>query len=596
MVFKTLPIEFDAYGRAHLRDEDAESPYIFEDESRMRRSQNRQRALEKLVENPQVWNCTIDPVTRLSGNLALHAVIDFEQGRVLDAQVENPQGYGIETILKGRQPSDAVQIAARVRGAAGASHAIAASLALEMAGGITPPPLAIICRNLGSCGEVISETIRHLFINSGPDYSEELIHRTTPSLWKKAQRTAAEGLKVHGLETVADLMRGLNPMSGHLYLEALQMARLANEVATLVFGRKPHASTLFPGGIGIEANRETFNQILGRVNSLLDYAKKAAAIWDEIVEFFYAAEPRYRRVGELPGNLISVGAWDHPEAYDASYANSNHWGEKRYSPPGVIINNVPRTSRLSDVNIGIEQFIEHSFFQPWNRQRFQTDPLSGPISPWHPWNKETIPMPARLDLREKYSWNTAPRWDREAMETGPIARLWIAAAMGRNNCEFIAGDRRGLEIDIPRGQRPASRLHWLIPERPNTLERNRARAYQLAYAGMVAYANLLNAFDCLRRGETHMSKRFLLPEKSIGVGFWEGSAGSITHHVVVRNHNIGNYQVASPSDWMGSPRDMNGVPGSCEAAVMNTLLLEESSGREDFTAIDILRTIRSFDP
>ncbi|MBK6799710.1 MAG: hypothetical protein IPG76_23805 [Acidobacteria bacterium] len=39
---------------------------------------------------------------------------------------------------------------------------------LEMAGGITPPPLAIISRNLGSCGEIISETIRHLFIHAGP--------------------------------------------------------------------------------------------------------------------------------------------------------------------------------------------------------------------------------------------------------------------------------------------------------------------------------------------------------------------------------------------------------------------------------------------
>ncbi|MBK6799737.1 MAG: nickel-dependent hydrogenase large subunit [Acidobacteria bacterium] len=229
---------------------------------------------EKLFDNPNVWNYSIDPVTRSSGNLVVNAVIDFEAGRVLDAQVENPQAYGAELILKNRRPSDAVQIAARIRGASSASHSIAASLALEMAGGITPPPLAIISRNLGSCGEIISETIRHLFIHAGPDYSEEVVSKTTPALWRKAQKSDAPGLKVHGLETVADIMRGLNPMSGHLYLEALQMLRLANEITTLIFGKSPHASTLFPGGIGIEANREAYNQILGRVNSLLDYAKK----------------------------------------------------------------------------------------------------------------------------------------------------------------------------------------------------------------------------------------------------------------------------------------------------------------------------------
>ncbi|MBK6797331.1 MAG: nickel-dependent hydrogenase large subunit [Acidobacteria bacterium] len=44
-----------------------------------------------------------------------------------------------------------------------------------------------------------------------------------------------------------------------------------------------------------------------------------------------------------------------------------------------------------------------------------------------------------------------------------------------------------------------------------------------------------------------MSKRFLLPEKSMGVGFWESTSGAVTHHLVVKNYNIANYQVTSPS-------------------------------------------------
>jgi hydrogenase large subunit len=47
---------------------------------------------------------------------------------------------------------------------------------------------------------------------------------------------------------------------------------------------------------------------------------------------------------------------------------------------------------------------------------------------------------------------------------------------------------------------------------------------------------------------------------------------------------------------MASPRDPFGVPGPYEMAVMNTPLLEEFNKPEDFTGIDILRTIRSFDP
>jgi hydrogenase large subunit len=47
---------------------------------------------------------------------------------------------------------------------------------------------------------------------------------------------------------------------------------------------------------------------------------------------------------------------------------------------------------------------------------------------------------------------------------------------------------------------------------------------------------------------------------------------------------------------MGSPRDAVGIPGIYEAAVMNTPLLEECVRPEDMTGIDILRTLRSFDP
>jgi hydrogenase large subunit len=47
---------------------------------------------------------------------------------------------------------------------------------------------------------------------------------------------------------------------------------------------------------------------------------------------------------------------------------------------------------------------------------------------------------------------------------------------------------------------------------------------------------------------------------------------------------------------MASPLDPFGVPGPYEEAVLNTPLLEEFERPEQFTGIDILRTIRSFDP
>jgi hydrogenase large subunit len=596
MVFKNIPIAFDVYGRAYLRDEEAESPFDVAADLRIQRAVNRARALERLSANPNVRSFEIEPVTRTGSRISLHTVIDFDQRRVLDAHAGCGQFQGYEVILKGRELSDAIHISSRTSGSSSGAHAIAAAMALEMAAGVQPPPLATIARNLGSCGELIGQAINHLFVLAGPDYSEAAVSRTSLSLWARAQRTPAAGINAHGLETVADVMRGMNTMRGHLYLESLQMVRLAREIATLIFGKHPHPTTIVPAGIGIEASREVFNQVLGRVNILLDYAKKLGHIWDDLVDFFYDAEPRYRRVGELPGNLMSVGLWEDPDIYDASYANCNEWGLRRIMMPGVIVNSELRTRRLSDINIGIEEFVDHSYYSQWEEGEVPADPLSGTLSPWHPWNKETLPLPSRRNWKEKYSWNTAPRWDREAMEMGPLARLWINAISGATNCDFIRPLRSSLEINLPKGQQPATTLRWQIPERPNALERNRARAYQVAYAVMAAYADLLKAFDYVRRGETVMSMRFLPPEKKISAGFWECSRGAVMHHLVVRNYKVSNYQIVTPAEWMGSPRDAIRLPGICEAAVMNTPLLEECVRAEDFTGIDILRAVRSFDP
>lgn len=154
-----------------------------------------------------------------------------------------------------------------------------------------------------------------------------------------------------------------------------------------------------------------------------------------------------------------------------------------------------------------------------------------------------------------------------------------------------------MEIALPKGQLPAISVRWLIPERPNTLERIRARAYQVAYAGMVAYANLLQGFDYIRRGEVNMSQRFRVPEKTtIGAGFSECGRGAVTHHLSIADRRLMNYQIITPTEWMGSPRDAVGVPGIYEAAIMNTPLLEECARSEDLTGVDILRTVRSFDP
>ncbi|MGH9768455.1 MAG: nickel-dependent hydrogenase large subunit [Blastocatellia bacterium] len=596
MYFKNLPIEFDARGQASLRGDGQSFPFAMRAGAVGLAEPEMARAIVSQTERSRFRSFDLDPVSRVSGPLALHTVIDFDQRKSLDARTGAALFRGYELILKDREPSDAIHVSSRVCGLCGGSNAIASALSLEMAYGVAPPPLAVITRNLGASAEYLFDHPQHLFLHAGPDYSEVVVRKTTPSLWEKAKRTAAPNANAHHFRNIAQIMTAMNPMAGDLYLEALHVTRAGREIATAIFGKYPHPSSVYPGGIGILPERETFNRVLGRIHLLVEYSKKVALIWDDLAEFFYDANPLYRKLGEAPANLISVGTWDDPESYDGSYQNCNEWGERRLSTPGAVVNGELRTTRLTELNLGIEEFVAHSFYKQWEGDRLETDPHGSPLSPFHPWNKKTIPDPTGRNWKEKYSWGTSPRWDCEPMETGPLARQWVSAMAGKLKNEFVYAAGGGLEMELPKLELPAKRLRWRIPERPNALERNRARAYQIAYSSLMAFTFMLNAFKYLRKGEKKMSRPFHLPAEAVGVGFWEGVRGAMTHHVTIKKRRIADYQILSASTWVASPRDPFNVAGPCENAVINTPLLEEYTLPEEFTGIDILRAIRSFDP
>ncbi|HZW29504.1 MAG TPA: nickel-dependent hydrogenase large subunit, partial [Isosphaeraceae bacterium] len=63
----------------------------------------------------------------------------------------------------------------------------------------------------------------------------------------------------------------------------------------------------------------------------------------------------------------------------------------------------------------------------------------------------------------------------------------------------------------------------------------------------------------------------------------------------IRGGQIANYHPYPPTCWNASPRDSYGTPGPYEDAVQNTPIFKEN-GPEHFQGIDIMRTVRSFDP
>jgi hydrogenase large subunit len=607
MCFKNLPVEFDEEGNARLREGVAD-PYAYEVKEVMPLAgpgADEDRLKQLLARNGHIRQVDFDPVTRVAGALAFHTVVDLENREVIETDSMATLFRGYEVILKGRDPRDAIFISSRACGVCGGVHSTASALALEMAFGISPPPMGVVARNLLLSIEYLYDHPLHLFLLAGPDFSEPAVRETNPEVWEQAQRTPARGRGTHGYETIADLMRDMTPLTGKLYAEALHMTRVAREAYVVLGGKYPHPQTIVPGGISATIDISDLNEVHLRIVKFFDYGQKVAAIWDDLVEFFYEANPQYREIGRRPKNLIDPGQWDDPYAFDGTYENADRWGERRWATPGVIVDGELVTTSLHALNIGVEEFVEHSFYEDWtngngNGSHFDTDPAGNPLSPYHPWNKETIPKPSGTSWKEKYSWSTAPRWDRLAMETGPYSRMWnTALAQKLPHRGFIEPTGSGLEMSVPKAALPAAELNWEIPEHWGAFERNRARAYAITYTALIAYENLLIGLDIVRKGgeDAKVSVAHKVPKDfRTGVGFWGAGRGYLTHHLTMDNGVIENYQILTPSTWMASPKDPWGNPGPYEEAVSATPLLENYEKPEDYKGIDILRTIRSFDP
>jgi hydrogenase large subunit len=595
MCFKNLPIEFDEHGNARLI-EGVSDPYSYHTVSL---DEQADRIKDLVARNGHIRSVDFDPVTRVAGALAFHSVVDLNERRVIEANSMATLFRGYEVILKGRDPRDAAFISSRACGVCGGVHSSTSALAMEMAFPVTPPPFGIAVRNLMLALEFWYDNPLHLFLLAGPDYSQSIVEQTNPSVWEKARTAEARHGAIHGYRTIGDIMTDLNPLTGSLYLGGLQMTRVAREAYVTIGAKYPHPETVIPGGMSTTVNLTTFNEIYTRLAQLFDYCKKTVAVWDDICDFFYDVNPEYRKIGWRPANMIDTGIWDDPFAYDASYENCDAWGERRWATPGVIVDGQLVTTKLQALNIGIEEFVEHSYYDAWDNPRYATDPAGNPLSPHHMWNKETKPRPSGQNWREKYSWSTSPRWDRHAMEAECSTRLWTTAAANiLPHRRFLEPTGTSLKIHVPQSTLPELDLEWHIPDIWNAFERNRGRAYHLAMVTTIAFDNWLIGMDLLKQGKDRIHTPFETPKKGsqIGVGFWGAGRGFLTHHATIDDGALSNYQILTPSTWNACPRDPWGNPGPYEESVLNTPILEEYSDHGDYKGIDILRTIRSFDP
>jgi hydrogenase large subunit len=549
-----------------------------------------------------------DPVTRIVGSLGIYTKIDFDAKKVVECYSTSSIFRGYSIFMLNKDPRDSHFITSRICGICGDNHATCSCYAQQMAYGIKPPKLGEIIVNLGEAAEYMFDHCIFQDNLVGVDFCEMMVKETNPGVWEKAQKTEAPHAAEHGFRTIGAIMHALNPFEGEFYREALVMSRLTREMFCLMEGRHVHPSTLYPGGVGTVPSIQVFTDYLVRLTKYAEFMKRVVPMHDDLFDFFYEALPGYEQVGNRRVLLGCWGSFQDPDVCDYDYKRMAEWGRGMYVTPGVIVDGELVTNSLVDINVQMRILLGSSYYEDWgdNGEIFvSSDPLGNPIDRRHPWNQTTIPKPQRRDFAGNYSWVMSPRWldkrtdDHLALDTGggPIARLWSTALSGLVDIGYVKAPGDGtVRIRLPKtGTKGDVEFTWRIPKWSNTIERDRARTYFQAYAAACAYHFVEQALKEVHAGRTQTFTPFEVPNEAIGCGFHEAVRGVLSHHLVIRNHKIANYHPYPPTPWNANPRDIYGTPGPYEDAVQDCPIFEEN-GPDKFKGIDIMRTVRSFDP
>ncbi|MCB0608516.1 MAG: nickel-dependent hydrogenase large subunit [Lewinellaceae bacterium] len=544
----------------------------------------------------------IDPITRIEGHLRIEA--DIQDGKVTDAYSSGTMVRLIERILQGRDPRDAWAFVGRVCGVCTTVHSLASCRSVEDALDIVVPPNAELVRNIMFCSQYMHDHTVHFYhlhaldwvdvvdaLNADPKKTSELAQSL--SNWPKSSPGYFSDLRKRVKKFVESGQLGIftNGYWGHPayklpaevnliglahYLEALEWQKEIVKVHAIFGGKNPHPNYLVGGmaaSIGLDDASAINAERLAYVGDLLKQGK-------EFIEQVYLPDllaiasfyPEWTQIGGGLGNYLVYG--DLP--------TNGYRDESSFKfPSGVILDR--NLSEVHEVDLRQDEEVREFIHKSWYEY------ADGDEVGLHPWKGETKlkytgPKPPyeHLDFDNKYSYLKTPRWKGHAMEVGPLARMLVGYARGREDFKEVV-DSALAKLNVP-----ATALF-------STLGRTAARGLESQLVinwAMEFYEQLLTN---IRNGDTRMAdtSRFepsTWPAAAQGVGHTEAPRGALAHWINIEDQKIKNYQLVVPTTWNASPRDPEGKQSAYESALMDTPVADADQ------PLEILRTIHSFDP
>jgi hydrogenase large subunit len=558
----------------------------------------------------------IDPVTRIEGHLRIEVNVD-SSNVIRNAVSVGTMWRGLEIILKDRDPRDAWAFVQRICGVCTGVHALASVRAVEDALKIDIPRNANIIRNIMHLTLYAHDHLVHFYhlhaldwvdvvsaLKADPKATSDLAMSISP--WPKASVGYFKDIqgrvkKLVGSGQLGPFRNGYwghpayklppeaNLMAVAHYIEALNFQREIVKIQAVFGGKNPHPNWLVggvPSAINVHSGGAVGAVNVERLNLVLDIAKQTQEFISQVyVPDLLAIASFYKDWAKWGGGLASKNLLCYGEFPRRANDDSN---DSLRLPRGAILNGDLSTIHPVDLRdpTHIQEFVPHSWYR-------YPDDKSG----LHPWDGITE-LDFRLGVKtqggkngeaihafdedEKYSYVKAPRWKGHAMETGPLARMVMAYAMGYKDVkELVDGALK--KLDIP------------LPALFSTLGRTAARGLEAQWAADLLLEEVNELIAQVKSGnlDTANNEKWspeTWPAEAKGVGYAEAPRGALGHWIVIRDKKIANYQAVVPTTWNASPRDNAGAIGAYEAALLGTPMVDPTK------PLEILRTIHSFDP
>jgi hydrogenase large subunit len=543
----------------------------------------------------------VDPVTRIEGHLRIEA--EIENGKIKDAFSSGTMVRGIEKIVQNRDPRDVWAFVGRVCGVCTSTHSLCSVRSIENALGISVPPNAELVRNIMANTLYMHDHVVHFYHLHALDWVDVVSSlkadpkaasaaaqqlsgwpKSSPGYFKAVQDRVKKFVESGQLGIFANGYWGhpaykLSPEQNLVavahYLEALEWQKEIVKVHAVFGGKNPHPNFMV-GGMPCSINLEEANAINAERLAFVKEKLLEAKIFIEQVyvpDLLMIAEvyKEWANIGGGVSNYLTFG--DFPEGeYNAC--------ETFKMPRGIILDR--DLSKVHPVDASSPEEIKEYIYHSWYKYS------KGNNEGLHPYYGETEltytgPRPPyeHLDVNEKYSWIKTPRWKEKPMEVGPLARMLVAYAAGKEPQKTLI-DNTLAKLNVP-----AAALF-------STLGRTAARGLESqlnATWALEFYDRLVENIN----GDTRMmnndkwdSKSW--PKHTQGVGLTEAPRGALSHFSVIENERIKNYQMIVPSTWNASPRDEKGLLSAFESSLIGTPVHDPK------LPLEIIRTIHSFDP